>query len=84
MRIGIKSSRGGEFFLPLGDETAEFGFARDGKWHKVKIPLNRYANIDFHTVHQMFMIAGDPPSSTFNLSLDNVWWEPGVVKPKKK
>jgi beta-glucanase (GH16 family) len=58
MKVGIKSSRGGEFFLPLKDETAEFGFARDGKWHTVSIPLNRFANIDFHTVHQMFMLTG--------------------------
>jgi beta-glucanase (GH16 family) len=84
MKVGIKSSRGGESFLPLGDETAEFGFARDGKWHTIRIPLNRYANIDFHTVHQMFMIAGDPPSAALNLSLDNVWWEPSVIRPTPK
>jgi hypothetical protein len=84
MRIGIKSSRGGESFLPLPDEKAEFGFARDGKWHKVSIPLNRFTNIDFHTVHQMFMFAGDPPSSALNLSIDNVWWQPGAARPMPK
>jgi beta-glucanase (GH16 family) len=80
MKIGIKSSRGGEFWLPVGDETSEFGFARDGQWHEVIIPLNRYANTDFHTIHQMLMIAGDPPSSGFNLSIDNVWYEPSVPR----
>jgi beta-glucanase (GH16 family) len=84
MRVGIKSSRGGEFFLPLLDEKAEFGFARDGKWHKVSIPLNRFTNIDFHTVHQMFMFAGDPPSSALNVSIDNVWWQPGAARPVPK
>lgn len=84
MKVGIKSSRGGEFFLPLRDETAEFGFARDGKWHKVTIPLNRFANIDFQTVHQMFMIAGDSPVSALNLSVDNVWWQPSVPRPTPK
>jgi beta-glucanase (GH16 family) len=82
MKVGIKSSRGGEFWLPLGDETAEFGFARDGAWHTVSIPLNRYASTDFRTIHQMFMIAGDPPASALNLSIDNVWWEPSVTRPK--
>ncbi|MHC4282607.1 MAG: hypothetical protein ACYSWZ_06520 [Planctomycetota bacterium] len=66
------------------DEKAEFGFARDGKWHKVSIPLNRFTNIDFHTVHQMFMFAGDPPSSALNVSIDNVWWQPGAARPVPK
>jgi beta-glucanase (GH16 family) len=81
MKVGIKSSRGGEFWLPLGvDGTSEFGFARDGQWHSLKIPLNRFANTDFRTIHQIFMIAGDP-APAMNLSIDNVWWEPSVTRP---
>jgi beta-glucanase (GH16 family) len=81
MKVGIKCSRGGEFWLPLGvDQTSEFGFARDGQWHTLRIPLNRFANTDFPTVHQLFMIAGDP-ASAMNLSIDNVWWEPSVARP---
>src|ERR1041385_3766995 len=52
MKVGIKSCRGGEFWLPVGDETAEFGFARDGQWHSLTIPLNRFANTDFRTMSQ--------------------------------
>ena len=81
MKVGIKSSRGGEFWLPLGDETSEFGFARNGQWHSVSIPLNRYANTDFNTIHQMFMIAADSASSSTTLSLDNVYWEPSAARP---
>ncbi|MEE3370011.1 MAG: family 16 glycosylhydrolase [Planctomycetota bacterium] len=81
MRVGIKSSRGGEFFLPLGDASDEFGFPRDGKWQTLAIPLNRFANIDFQTVHQMFMIAGDAPQAALNLSIDNVWWQPSAARP---
>jgi len=81
MRVGIKSSRGGESWLPLGvDQASEFGFARDGQWHALSIPLNRFGNIDFRTVHQVFMIAGDP-APAMNLSIDNVWWEPSVARP---
>ena len=80
MKVGIKSSVGDEFFLPLGvGETADFGFARDGQWHEVIIPLNRFADIDFLTVHQMFMIAGDA-TAAFNISIDNVWWEPSAPR----
>ena len=81
MKVGIKSSRGGEFWLPLGDETAEFGFARDGEWHTVSIPLNRFANTDFNTIHQMFMLAADTASASTTLSLDAIYWEPSVARP---
>ena len=81
LRIGIKSSRAGEFFLPLGDAGDEFGFPRDGKWQTVAIPLNRFANIDFQTIHQMFMIAGDAPQTALTLSIDNVWWQPSAARP---
>jgi beta-glucanase (GH16 family) len=81
IKVGVKSSRGGEFWLPLGtDGTSEFGFARDGQWHSLKIPLNRFANTDFRTIHQIFMIAGDA-GAALNLSIDNVWWEPSVARP---
>jgi beta-glucanase (GH16 family) len=82
MQVGIKSCRGGEFWLPLGaDPTNEFTFARDAQWHSVKIPLNRFANTDFRTMSQMFMISsvGNAPAP-LNLSIDNVWWEPSGAR----
>jgi len=81
IKIGLKSSRGGEFWLPVGDETSEIGFARDGNWHTVSIPLNRYANTDFNTIHQIFMIAADSASASTTLSIDNVYWEPSAARP---
>lgn len=81
MQVGIQSCRAGNFYLPLGDQTSEFGFARDGQWHSVTIPLNRFANIDFRTVSQFFMISSVVnPASALNLSIDNVWWEPSVPR----
>ena len=81
MQVGVKSCRGGEFWLPLGDQTSEFGFARDGQWHSVTIPLNRFANTDFRTISQFFMISSVVnPVSALNLSIDNVWWEPSGAR----
>ena len=40
--FGIESARGQQAWLPVGDETTEFGFARDGNWHTVSIPLGRW------------------------------------------
>ncbi|MBN2163081.1 MAG: glycoside hydrolase family 16 protein [Pontiellaceae bacterium] len=82
LKIGIQSSRAGQFWLPLGDESAEFGFARDGAWHSMSIPLNRFANTDFKTIHQIFMLLADSVSSSTTLSIDNIWWEPSVPRTK--
>jgi beta-glucanase (GH16 family) len=82
IKIGVKSSRGGESWQWVGNATTSPGFARDGQWHRVSIPLNGYANIDFHTIHQIFMIAADSASATTTLSIDNVYWEPGVDRPR--
>ncbi len=82
MQIGIESCRAGQFWLPLGTaQTSEFWFPRDGQWHSITMPLNRFANIDFHTVNQFFQISsvGNAPAA-LNLSIDNVWWEPSVAR----
>jgi len=81
LKVGVQSSRAGQFWLPMGDETTEFGFARDGDWHSITVPLNRFANTDFNTIHQMFMLLADTVSSTTTLSIDNIWWEPSVPRP---
>lgn len=80
MKVGIKSAAAGESWLPLIN-GGEFGPARDGQWHEVVIPLNRFANIDFSVVTQIFMFAGDPPTSTFNVSIDNVYWSESAERP---
>lgn len=85
MEVGIESSVDGDagpFFLPLGsDSSSEFWFPRDGAWHSVTIPLNRFANTDFHTVNQFFEIASTSnPTAPLTLSVDNVWWEPSVAR----
>jgi hypothetical protein len=85
MEVGISSSVNGDsgvFFLPLGsDPSSEFWFPHDGKWHSVTIPLNRFANTDFHTVNQFFEIASTTdPTAPLTLSVDNVWWQPSVAR----
>jgi beta-glucanase (GH16 family) len=89
LQVGIQSCVSGQlagdaanFWLPLGaDPTSEFGFAHDGQWHSLKIPLNRFANVDFRTVNQLFQISSVVnPASALNLSIDNVWWEPSATR----
>ena len=89
MQVGIQSCVSGQlagdtgnFWLPLGvDQTSEFWFPHDGQWHSLKIPLNRFANVDFRTVNQLFQISSVVnPASALNLSIDNVWWEPSATR----
>ncbi|MDP6445510.1 MAG: glycoside hydrolase family 16 protein [Pirellulaceae bacterium] len=78
MKVGIKSSKG-EVWMPLGDEEDEFGFARDGDWHRVRIPLSRLKT-DLRTVQQLFMFAGDAPDATVRVAIDDVRWETGTAR----
>ncbi|MGH7988853.1 MAG: family 16 glycosylhydrolase [Limisphaerales bacterium] len=89
LQVGIQSCVAGQlagdganFWLPIGtDSTSEFWFPHDGQWHSMKIPLNRFANVDFRTVNQMFQISSVVnPTSALNLSIDNVWWEPSATR----
>lgn len=79
IKIGVKSSVGDESWLFLEEGVDDFGLIRDGEWHEVIIPLNRFSNCDFRTVHQMLMVAGDASAAT-NISFDNIWWEPSVPR----
>ncbi len=78
MKVGVKSSQG-EAWMPLGDEDDEFGFARDGKWHQVRILLSRLTT-DLRTVHQLFMLAGNAPTAAVRLAIDDVRWETAAPK----
>ncbi|HPF37725.1 MAG TPA: glycoside hydrolase family 16 protein [Phycisphaerae bacterium] len=81
IRFGVKSSAAGEFWLSLIEGGEQFGLIRDGQWHEVAIPLARFANVDFNTIGQIFMFAGDPPAATVQFSIDNVRWTASVAKP---
>jgi hypothetical protein len=89
LEVGIQSCIAGQlagdsanFTLPIGNNaTSEFWFPHDGQWHSMTIPLNRFANVDFRTVNQLFQIASAVnPTAPLNLSIDNVWWEPSVAR----
>jgi len=79
IKVGVKSSRGGESWQYLEGTS---GFARNGEWHTVSIPLNGFSNCDFNTPQQIFMIVGDSASASTTFSIDNVYWEPSVARPK--
>ena len=79
--IGLKSSGAGEGWVNLVSGTQDFGLQRDGQWHEVSIPLNLFANVDFSTINQVFMIKGEAPADDFTLALDNIYWVPDGEVP---
>lgn len=76
--IGIKSADGSEQWSKLINGGQEYGLVRDGAWHAVAIPLNLYDALDFSQIEQVFMFNnGDQiPSSSLNVSFDNIFWTP--------
>jgi len=80
-KIGVASSAAGESWVNVINGGETFGLVRDGNWHEMVIPLNRFSNVDFHTIKQVFMIAADPPATPVTFSIDNVYWTPSVPRP---
>jgi len=76
--IGIKSSDGTEQWLNLVNGGQQYGLVRDGSWHEVIIPLSLYNTVDFANIEQIFMFnnGGQTPSSSVNVSFDNIYWTP--------
>jgi beta-glucanase (GH16 family) len=79
--IGIASSAAGEGWLDLSVTGDQFGLVRDGQWHEVVIPLNRFANIDFATIRQVFMLRGVGQAAALTIDVDNVYWTPSAPRP---
>jgi beta-glucanase (GH16 family) len=78
MSVGIASATGEGW----ANNLDMYGLVRDGAWHSVVIPLNRIGGgVDFHTIKQIFMLKGGTATSAFNISLDDVYWEPDVTRP---
>jgi len=74
-KIGIKNG-----FRESWINGTDLDFVRDGKWHIVQVPLFKLVNSYFHdfsNVNQLVMFAGegDPPGSTFNIEMDNIYYD---------
>jgi beta-glucanase (GH16 family) len=79
--IGISSAGAGEGWVRFENGGNPYGVVRDGQWHAVAIPLNKFSNIDFHSINQLFMLVADAPASTVDIAIDNIHWTPSVQRP---
>ena len=76
--IGVRSTDSVERWITLVNGGQQYGLVRDGNWHEVIIPLNLYSGVDFTSMDYIFMFnnGNQTPSSTVNVSFDNVYWVP--------
>jgi hypothetical protein len=79
--IGIASSSAGENWFDFVNGGESLGLVRDGQWHEVVIPLNRFGNIDYRTIKQAFMLRGVGQPGAFTIGIDNVYWAPSAPSP---
>ncbi|ACY17277.1 discoidin domain-containing protein [Haliangium ochraceum] len=79
--LGISSAGAGEGWVRFESGDDPYGLVRDGQWHEVAIPLNKFGNIDFHSINQLFMLVGDAPGAVMDLAFDNIYWTPSVARP---
>ncbi|HEY9048162.1 MAG TPA: family 16 glycosylhydrolase [Ohtaekwangia sp.] len=52
---------------------AEYGLIRDGQWHEVVVPMNKFDDIDYNTIKQVLTVKGAAPTTAFDLAIDNVY-----------
>ncbi len=84
-KIGLNGGNDGDAWVDFKRGADPYGFARDGQWHKVAIPMTRFAGADFSDVRQYFMVAGDSSSPGTLWEFDEIYWSENapenLVKP---
>ncbi|WP_188557579.1 Ig-like domain-containing protein [Hymenobacter glacieicola] len=81
-KFGVKTG-GAEGWVDFPAGATQFGLQRDGQWHEVSIPLQAFGNLDWATLEQALMFAGDAPAAPADFYFDNVYYntQPVVVAP---
>lgn len=79
-RIGMKSGNVqniGQTWVTFAPGNDPYGFARDGQWHNIVIPMSDLAaDLEFADMRQLFQVLGFGEIS--DLSIDNVYFSGGA------
>ncbi|WP_139922586.1 Ig-like domain-containing protein [Hymenobacter sp. DG01] len=81
-KFGVKTG-GVEGWVDFPAGATQYGLLRDGQWHEVVIPLKAFGNLDWATLEQSFMFAGDAPAAQADFFFDHVYYntQPVVLPP---
>jgi beta-glucanase (GH16 family) len=80
-KIGVKTGHG-ESWINFAANTTAYGLTRNGVWSDVSIPLSAFQNpalgmnVDWYSVKNAFMFAGDPATSATDFYFDDVYYSP--------
>ena len=78
IEINMESTSGGAGKVTLAAGGEQYGLERDGEWHHVAIPLNKFSGLDFATIQQTFSMSGPAPASTMTIAVDNIYLSESV------
>jgi hypothetical protein len=80
--IGMKSGNidgVGQKWITFQSGTDPYGFARDGQWHAVEIPISDFApEVDFSEVSQLFQVLSSAAPIS-DIELDDIYFAGGVA-----
>ncbi|OON70225.1 hypothetical protein B0919_05680 [Hymenobacter sp. CRA2] len=80
-KFGVKTG-GAEGWVDFPAGATQYGLVRDGQWHEVAIPLAAFGSLDWSSLEQAFMFAGDAPGATADFYFDNIYFSTeSVVLP---
>ncbi|RPD48559.1 glycosyl hydrolase family protein [Hymenobacter sediminis] len=81
-KFGVKTG-GAEGWVDFPAGATQYGLQRDGQWHEVIIPLRAFGNLDWASLEQSLMFAGDAPAAQADFFFDHVYYntQPVVVAP---
>jgi hypothetical protein len=80
-KIGMTDNYTNEKYITFSANESKYGLTRDGNWGQVTIPISDFAGLlAFQSMNYLFTIVsvdGQLPTSTFQLGLDDIYWEGG-------
>jgi hypothetical protein len=80
--VGMKSGNidgVGQKWIPFESGSDPYGFARDGQWHTVEVPIADLGpEVDFGEVSQLFQILGASGPIT-GIELDDIYFSGGAA-----
>ena len=82
-RIGITDTYGNENWIDFPAGQKIYGMKRNGQWDQATIPVAdiRGTLIALQSLSYPFAIAADPPSNSFQMAIDDIYWEGGGDPP---
>ncbi|MFT7559089.1 MAG: beta-glucanase (GH16 family)/PKD repeat protein [Flavobacteriales bacterium] len=76
--VVIASTVGSDGTVTFSQEGESYGLVRDGEWHTVSIPLNKFGGVDFETIKTFFSASGPAPSALSEIAFDNIYMSESV------